>query len=247
MRKTTRDRDVVLIRPIDQGRRLREQLENRARTTGRRLRIFLSPLSVIEEVPGEIDTRGKAGVLFTSANAVRIFSRRSRERDLKALCVGKNTTAAAMQAGLATDPPTLGSATSLELVEHVIRDFRSGGGPYLYVRGSPVARDLVSLLGTEGVPIDEAIVYRQSPAPLTGEAKGNIQRQAVCVPVYSAFAARRLADEIAKLEVSDMACPCISPLVSDALAGIAGVSVRTAAAPSGDIMQELILSCCRLE
>ena len=246
MRKTTRDRDVVLIRPIDQGRHLRETLRNRAQTAGMRQRIHLSPLSVIEEVPGEIDTRGKAGILFTSANAVRIFSRRSSERDLKALCVGKTTTAAAMQAGLAAGPLEFGSVTSLELVERVIRDFRSGGGPYLYVRGSPVARDLVSLLGAEDVPVDEVIVYRQSPAPLTREAKDTIQGQAVCVPVYSAFAARRLADEVAELEIADMVCPCISPLVGDALAGIAGVSVRAASAPSGDVMQELILSCCRL-
>ncbi len=246
MRKTTRDRDVVLIRPIDQGRRLREILRNRAQTAGRLPRIHLSPLSVIEEVPGEVDTRGKAGILFTSANAVRIFSRRSNERRLKALCVGQTTTVAAMEAGLVTDPPTFGSGTSLELVERVIRDFRSGGGPYLYVRGSPIARDLVSLLGAEDISVDEAIVYRQSPARLTREAKDSIQGQAVCVPVYSAFAARRLADEIVGLEIADMVCPCISPLVGGALAGIAGVSVRAAAVPSGDVMQELILSCCRL-
>ncbi len=237
----------MLIRSIDQGRRLRRQLEDGTRSTGVPLRICSSPLSIIEEVPGEIDTRGRAGILFTSANAVRIFSRRSNERDLKALCVGKNTTLAAMRAGLATDPQASVSETSLELVEHVICAYRSGGGPYLYVRGSPIARDLVSLLGAEGVPVDEIVVYRQCPASLTREAKDIIQGRAACVPVYSAFAARRLADEIADLDIADLVCPCISAPAGEALEGIARVSVRIAARPNGDVMQELILSCCRLE
>ena len=237
----------MLIRPIDQGRRLRRQLEDRARSTGLPLRMCSSPLSIIEEVPGEIDTRGKAGILFTSSNAVRIFSRRSNERDLKALCVGKTTTLAAMQAGLAADSQASVSETSLELVERVICDHRSGGGPYLYVRGSPVARDLVSLLGAEGVPVDEIVVYRQFPASLTREAKDIIRGRAACVPVYSALSARRLADEISNLEIADLVCPCISAPVGESLAGIARVSVRIAARPNGDVMQELILSCCRLE
>ncbi len=237
----------MLIRPIGQGRRLRRQLEDRVRSTDLPLRICSSPLSIIEEAPGEIDTRGRAGILFTSANAVRIFSRRSNERNLKALCVGKNTALAAMQAGLVADPQASVSETSLELVERVVCDYRSGGGPYLYVRGSPIARDLVSLLGAEGVPVDEIVVYRQFPASLTLEAKDVIQGGAACVPVYSAFSARRLADEIANLEIANLVCPCISAPVGEALEGIARVSVRIAARPDGDVMQELILSCCRLE
>ena len=164
-----------------------------------------------------------------------------------ALCVGKNTILAAMRAGLPTDPQASVSETSLQLVERVICDFRSGGGPYLYVRGSPIARDLVSLLGAEGVPVDEIVVYRQFPASLTCEAKNIIQGRAACVPVYSAFSARRLADEIANLEIANLVCPCISAPVGEALAGIARVSVRISSRPNGDAMQELILSCCRLE
>ncbi len=207
----------------------------------------MSPLVEIEEVAGTIDTRSRAGLLFTSANAVRIFARRSRDRGLKAHCVGETTTMAAIEAGLATDGPGSACETSQDLVEKVVDEPRSNRGPYLYVRGSPVARDLVSLLGARNVPVEEVVVYRQSPVALTDEARDIIQRQAACVPLYSRFAARRLADEIAGMDICDLACPCMSTTVGAPLAGIPGVSLSTAASPKGDEMLKLILNCCRLD
>ena len=240
-------RSLLLIRPIEQSRDLEETLRTSLDPDHPPLRTVYSPLVRIEPLQVPINTVGMDGVVFTSANAVREFSQRVADRRFTAFCVGPRTREAAIQAGYVRVRIPDGAGNAAALATLVEMDWRRGGGPYLYVRGQPVATNLAGLLSARSVPVKEIVIYRQAVVPLRGSAQKVVAQAATCVPVYSANAARRLIAELAGLEPYDMVCPCIGDTAGRILAGQPGIRPVVAGRPSGDAMTELILHCLHLE
>lgn len=97
-------------------------------------------------------------VLLTSASAVPALG--SARRDLPVLAVGDATAQAARQAGFTAVESAAGDVAALAALARRRSD--PGAGALLYARGADVAGDLVGQLS--GYSVDQAIVYRASPA-----------------------------------------------------------------------------------
>ncbi len=237
-------RSILMIRPIVQGRAFAERLRERS---GNRLRILFSPLVAIEEVPSAFDLEGRQGILFTSPNAVAAFAGRTADRTLEALCVGPGTHEAARAAGFPAvrNEESPGSVTGL--AELAAKRSGASGRPFLYPRGERVAHDLAGRLARRGVSVESVILYRQAPLPLTEEARAALVSGPLCVPVFSAYGASRLAREVGDAAPANLVCPCISEQAARPLAALRNAAVAVSAAPDGDAMQDLILKTARLE
>ena len=237
-------RPILMIRPAAQGRAFARRLRARS---DRPLRILFSPLVAIEEVPATFDLEGRRGILFTSPNAVAALAGRTAERTLEAYCVGPGTHEAARAAGFPAVRHEGVPGSVAGLVEAVAKRAGASGRPFLYPRGERVAQDLAGRLARRGVAVDSVVLYRQAPLPLTERARVALSSWPLCIPVFSAFGATRLAREIGAAAPANLVCPCISRRAARPLAALRHTAVEVAAAPDGDAMQDLILKTARLE
>jgi uroporphyrinogen-III synthase len=99
---------VLLTRPAEENARIAAALEPLG------ARCLLWPLTRIVPLVRRLAVpEGTEAVLFTSANAVRVFAAASAVRDLPALCVGGRTADCARAAGFARVRSADGDATEL--------------------------------------------------------------------------------------------------------------------------------------
>lgn len=96
------------------------------------------------------------GLVFTSANGVRAFAALSLDRGRPVYAVGDATAQAAQEAGFRTVLSAAGNAE--DLVNLVAREARAGFR-LLYPRGRDVSRPLADMLSSQGVRMEETIVY----------------------------------------------------------------------------------------
>lgn len=98
------------------------------------------------------DLSAYAGLIFTSANAVRALQGRAYSPDIPAYCVGTQTMEAAQKAGFTKVYNADGEAGDLtELLSK-----QSNDKPFLYLRGRDISQDLKAL---RPLNIDDIIVY----------------------------------------------------------------------------------------
>ena len=237
-------RPILMIRPVAQGRSFADRLRARS---DRPLRILFSPLVAIEEVPAAVDLAGRQGILFTSPNAVAALAGRTSDRTVAAFCVGPGTLDAARAAGFPAVRHQGAPGSMTGLVELAAKRADASGRPYLYPRGERVAHDLAGRLARRGVTVESVILYRQKPLPLSAVAREAIRSRPLCVPVFSAFGASRLARELGNMVPANLVCPCISRRAARPLAALGHTAVEVAATPDGDAMQDLILKISRME
>lgn len=120
--------------------------------------VLLQPLLRIEFEDGPApDLRGVQALLFTSANGVRAFARRTDARTLPAYAVGDATAKAATEEGFAAVESAGGDVAALAAL--VRERLSAGAGRLLHVAGSAVAGDLAGELAAEGYAVEKLALY----------------------------------------------------------------------------------------
>lgn len=226
---------VLITRPEPQASRFAAELTSHL---GDMVTPVLAPL--MEQVTLSPPFPPAAALVLTSESAVLALPGLAGPLPDRAWCVGSRTAAAARAAGLQAVSAE-GDAAALAA------QIAAAGepGPLLWLRGEEVAGDLAGDLAARGIPLLQAVVYRQEPRPLSAAARSLLSGQApVIVPLFSPRSARLLA-----LAAKDATAPlhlcALSPAVAAAGATLPAASRRVAARPTGGALLETIRDTAR--
>jgi uroporphyrinogen-III synthase len=147
---------LLVTRPVPDGERTATTLRARGHD------VMVGPLLHIEALPqAKLGAGPWAGLLLTSANAVRALAQHARGAEfmrLPAFAVGQRTAEAAKAAGFAEVVSADGSAVDLALL--IVANARAPTAPLLYLAGQDRAADLAAAVAARGVPVETAIIYR---------------------------------------------------------------------------------------
>ncbi len=223
---------ILLTRPQAESEKLAKALT----TQFPNLRCIISPLLEIVPIESTVDLTSADALVFTSANAVRIFGERSTDRKLPAFCVGQKTAAAARDIGLVV---TAADGDVSDLARLISESGLTG--TLLHVRGRHSAADLAALLEKTGLSVQSCILYDQVPQPLNADAIEALQTHVVdAVTIYSPRTAGAFLDSIRRLKPVSLTVLCISPAACEPLEELPNVNFRIAARPTGRHMVSLI-------
>lgn len=161
---------VVLTRP-------RAQSQAFAATLPPTILPIISPLIEIVALPDAAPVDRNRTLIFTSANGVETYARRTRGDGQPALCVGDRTTKIAEKAGF-NARSAKGSA------DDVIAMAASLPGPFTHVRGVHTRGNIAPRLRAIGKEIDECVTYDQRALSLTETALAALQLPCI-VPLFS--------------------------------------------------------------
>ena len=189
---------------------------------------LFSPLTGIEPNYKQVPSADKvANVIFTSAQGVKLLPPKWG-RGLTAWCVGPATAEAARRAGFEV---RVGPGTAAELVPLLVQD---GQAPFLHVRGSEVATELVTPLRAAGLQADEHVLYSARPVPLTPEADQALASGSVdIVTIFSTRAAHLLAEQVrSKWDLRHTRLISLSEGAAAPLAHLKFKSVHVCSAPN---------------
>lgn len=150
--------DILITRAEAQAKAFAAELE--AALPGRFSPLYWPLIRIVPEaVPVRLD--GIQALLFTSANAVRVFAAMEARRDLPALCVGDETARVAQALGFAAESA---HGNAGDLARMAAGAWLPGAGAYLHLRGREAAGDLAGALMSEGIEVREQVVYDAQPA-----------------------------------------------------------------------------------
>ncbi|MCG5243035.1 uroporphyrinogen-III synthase [Azospirillum doebereinerae] len=198
----------------------------------------------------EPDLTDVQALLFTSANGVRGYARRTGRRDRPVYAVGDATATAAREAGFTQVESASGDVYAL--AELVRARLDPAGGGLLHVAGSKVAGDLAGLLGGAGFALRREALYDALPAGRLSEETATIFRTSDLngVLFFSPRTARSFVKLLAEAGLVDRCRTvdafCLSPAVAEAARayGDQGVtpwrSVRVAPRPEQDALLGLL-------
>jgi uroporphyrinogen-III synthase len=150
---------LLVTRPQPEAERTAVSLRERGHT------LTLAPLLAFAPLDAAIGAGPWAGVLLTSANAVRAVRSHpaiAALRALPAIGVGDRTAAAAREAGFTDVASAAGDAR--DLVAAATRRFAGVGGTILYLCGEDRAADVGAALAGAGVRVATTPVYRMVAA-----------------------------------------------------------------------------------
>ncbi|WP_247877949.1 uroporphyrinogen-III synthase [Azospirillum sp. TSO22-1] len=159
-------------------------------------------------------------LLFTSANGVRAFVRRTDRRDRPVYAVGDATARAARESGF--DSVESASGDVYALAELVGERGRPEAGVLLHVAGTTVAGDLSGLLGSKGFAVRREAMYEACPSAVLGRgtaaalAEGGIDAVLIFSPRTARSFVRLLrgAGLLDRCRTVDVLC--LSPAVAEA-------------------------------
>ena len=229
---------LLITRPASSGRTFADAVE--ARFPGA-FSTCLSPLTAIVPEPPALSLEGVQALLFSSQNAVQVFAETWAARDVPALCVGGATATLAQSYGFSAEA-AFGDVAAL--ADMAAAAWRPEGGHYLYLRGRETAGDLAGSLFSQGIPVEEAILYSQVTLPLSEDAMTWLTMPGfVVAPVFSPASAERLAASIAAIG-PDFAADIIAIAISDnaarPLSSIPLAALHVAEAPNAEAMLERV-------
>lgn len=145
---------VLLTRPAEDSARIAAALEAEG------AECLVWPLSRIVPVAERIVVPpGTEALLFTSANAVRVFTAGCAERVLPVLAVGDRTAATAREAGFREVVSARGEARDLARLARATRYRR-----FLHPRGREAAGDLAGALGAAELSVEAPVIYAAEAA-----------------------------------------------------------------------------------
>lgn len=221
---------VLLTRPLEESRALAEILESDGIDAPIWPLTRIVPAVMALELPF---TTG--GLLFTSANGVRVLAALTDRRDLPALCVGKATADAARKAGFRDCFSANGDALALADLAR-----RSGINDFFHPRGHDAAGDLKGWLAETGQRVTEAVLYHAQetgPPPAQVDAllkRGKIELVTIWSSRGAAILARHLANAGAVMRATDLLA--ISPAAAEPLEASGFRGVLIAETPDGAAM-----------
>lgn len=225
---------ILLIRPYEQSIVFAAEF---LAGTGCDVAIIPSPVLTIEPVLPLPDPQGAFALVFTSANAVKIFAQGGQGRGMRAFCVGNTTANAATRAGFRGI--SAGGDVS-ELLEMLTAFHMEGDPPYLYLHGEKIAADLAGLLKDRDVPVRARMIYRQVEQPLSDKARQVLEERDVIVPLFSANSAEIFARQVRFLPGKRIQFVCMSRAVAASLTGFHESDIHFAAHPSREGMIKAI-------
>ncbi|HEY0837570.1 MAG TPA: uroporphyrinogen-III synthase [Azospirillum sp.] len=160
-------------------------------------------------------------LLFTSANGVRAFTRRTPRTDRPAYAVGDATARAAREAGFASVESAAGDVYALAALVGERCDPKAG--LLLHVAGTTVAGDLGGMLADKGFSVRREAMYEARPSTVLGDATARFlaEGQIGAVLIFSPRTARsfvRLVHDAGLLDhLRTVDALCLSPAVADAV------------------------------
>ncbi|MDH3669197.1 MAG: uroporphyrinogen-III synthase [Paracoccaceae bacterium] len=180
------------------------------------------------EIPAETD-----GLLFTSANGVRALASLSSDRDLPALCVGPATDAAARDAGFADVRSADGDAQAVAALAR-----GSGLKALFHARGAETAGDLRTWLASDGVTVDEAVLYRaeETGPPTAPIAAALLDGSLNPITIWSPRAAEIIAPYLDDAPLGQVTLIAISENAATPLSDAGWARIIIAEHPSGNSM-----------
>lgn len=236
---------LLITRPAEDAAPLAERLAAMGYATA------VEPMLDLVWLDGpEPDLRDVQALLFTSANGVRGYLKRTARRDRPVYAVGDATARAARDAGFAQVESASGDVYALARL--VTERCRPEAGLLLHVAGSKLAGDLAGLLEGAGFSLRRETLYDAVPSPRLGEATADLMRthRLSGALFFSPRTARSFVRLVAEAGLVD-ACRtvdafCLSPAVAEAASTYgAGLpmpwrSVRTAPRPEQEALLALL-------
>lgn len=145
---------ILITRPEDDA----EEFAALARTMG--FEPVCEPMLEIRPIKAKIpDLKRFQGMVFTSVNGLRRFCEVSKERGLRAYCVGDTTASRAVDFGFKDVHSAGGNARDLA---RLIRERAQPGKPLLHARGVHTAVSIREEVAPE-MPVEEAVLYEAVP------------------------------------------------------------------------------------
>jgi uroporphyrinogen-III synthase len=199
--------------------------------------VLLQPLLRIETPEGPPpDLAGVQALLFTSANGVRAFARRSDARTLAVYAVGDATAAAAQAEGFLSVASAGGDVHDLAALVRERVD--PAAGKLLHASGSDVAGDLAGTLRAAGFAVERVKLYtahqteRFDPAVRAAVSEGAVDAVLFFSPRSAAgFVTLVRAEGLAEA-CRSVAAFCLSDAVAEAASPIPWRSVAVAPEPT---------------
>ncbi|WP_168798033.1 uroporphyrinogen-III synthase [Pacificoceanicola onchidii] len=219
-----------MTRPRAQSERVVVALEQ----AGARFRAVYSPLIGIETIGDMPDQSALSGLIFTSANAVRVWVERGGRCDLPCFVVGPATEAEAKAAGMQAERAR---GTADDLVALV--EARRPAGRWLHVHGTHTRGDVAPRLAAVGIDISGVALYDQPALGPTQEALGVLAGE---IPVVAPLYSPRTAALFAKLPIkAPLLVAGLSEAVVKPLAALHIYGQTTANRPDSSAMLAAIL------
>jgi uroporphyrinogen-III synthase len=199
---------VLLTRPAEQSARFAQDLRHRFGA----VQIVTSPLMAPVFVDPTLPEGPFAAVILSSETGAQAAASLKARLPDHAFCVGDRTAAAARLAGFAATSAQGDAAALLALI------LSDPPGPLLHLRGQDTRGDLARRLSASGVPTVEAVVYAQTPQPLTAAAVTLLTGAApVLAPLFSPRSAAILGAECVRIAATaPIHVVALSPAVAEA-------------------------------
>lgn len=201
-----RTKTLVMIRALDQA-------QDFVRELGLDVPVHFAPMVEIAVSKIPLDLSDTPIVLLTSTNAVRALLDAPNLEHCKAFCVGSQTALAAQAAGLVVLQEF---GTAQQLLDY-LRQNHDLSQALVYPRGAQISLDIGQGLRTSGYKIEDPIVYRQNPIPLSEDAKELMVQSSVVVPVLSENIAIRLSKTLQGAKTYDLMLVPLSDAIESRL------------------------------
>ena len=202
------------------------------------LEAIVAPLLEVRPIAdATIDLAEVSALVFTSANAVAAFAKRSDVRALRVFTVGDATATAARAQRFASVLSAQGDVTALAKALAARR--RELPGVILYPAAAEPSQDLAGALAAVGLNVRQTALY-ETVEVAPSEALAVRLPEVEGVLLHSAKAARALATFLKQTPAPHLAAFCLSPQVARPLAR-APLAIRVAApAPNETALLSLI-------
>ncbi len=214
----SRRRCLMITRPAEDAEPLIRALHDRG------FESLLEPMLSIVAEPGPApDLVGVQALLMTSANGVRAFANRTRDRNLPVLAVGDATAQAARDAGFARVKSAGGTVD--DLARLAIGHLRPPDGALLHIAGTRVAGDLAQLLVAAGFVCRRDVLYRAETAldltlaAIQALAAGTVDGVLFFSPRTATTFVRLMAKAGVTASAARIDAFCLSPAVAEAAGG----------------------------
>jgi uroporphyrinogen-III synthase len=202
------------------------------------LEAIVAPLLEVRPIAdAALDLTDVCALVFTSANAVAAFARRSDVRNLRVFTVGDATALAARAQRFAAVLSAQGDVSALASALAARR--RELPGVILYPAAAEPSQDLAGALAAIGLDVRQTALYETALITPTEALTARLP-EVEGVLVHSAKAARALAAWLKQHPAPHLAAFCLSPQVARPLSR-AALAIRVAApAPNETALLSLI-------
>ena len=205
----------------------------------------VAPLLTIRALPSAtVDLEGVQALLFTSANGVRAFARRSGARGLPVFAVGDATAQAAREAGFERVESASGAVDDLAALVRGRLD--PAQGALVHAAGADVAGDLAGTLAGAGFAVRRITLYRAVRArrlPVAAAralAEGTLDAVLFFSPRSAATFVSLAAQAGVEPALARLDALCLSEAVAEVARRVAWRAVTVAAHPDQPALLQLV-------